>query len=214
MQPEQDNQAQPGAVFTPANTPATPPPQLEPDPPERDDPRPDAMPEPQPELVVPQEPNILAADDTVVLSWQASEYLHHDKHVGWYLLFGLVFIALIAVAAVTKQWLTIGVFVVMAIALMVYANKQPRVLNYALGNLGITIGDKFYAYDTFRSFGLIQDVAWHVIDLDPNKRFMPRLNVMFENDKRDQIIDILSQHLPRHDRQPDLIERAARAMRF
>lgn len=187
----------------------------EPDPPERDDPRPEVVPQAPVQNSV-EQPTTQASEpaDAPLVSWQASEYIHHDKRFGWYAIFFVIVAGLIAVAALTHQWLTIGVFVVMAGALAMYANKPPRVLTYSLGEHGIMIETKFYPYDTFRSFGLIQDVAWHLIDLEPLKRLMPRLSIMFEDDKRDQIVAILTEFLPRHDRQPDLVERAARYLHF
>ncbi len=218
MQPDEPTKPQPGTVFDPG-TPVTPPPAAEADPAPPDDPRPPAAvvgpavnPDPGPEVV--QAQPIDVPPDTPLVAWQASEYIHHDKRFGWYAIFFVIIAVLIAVAAVTHQWLTIGVFVVMAGALMVYANKAPRVLNYSLGDQGIMIETKFYPYNSFRSFGLIQDVAWHLIDLEPLRRFMPRLSIMFEDDKRDQILSILTEHMPRQDRQPDLVERAARYLHF
>ena len=202
----------PGTIINPGNpVPQAPAPALEPDPAPPDDPKPE-----QPAQTVAQAPAPATDEpaDVALVSWQASEYVHHDKKLGWYLIFFVVIAALIAIAAVTHQWLTIGVFAVMAGALLVYSNRAPRVLTYALGDNGIMIEQKFYPYDIFRSFGVIQDVAWHLIDLDPLKRFMPRLSIMIEDAKRDQIVGILTDHMPRQDRQPDLIERAARYLHF
>lgn len=223
MQPDDQPQPtvpQPGTIINPgAPAPQAPPPALEPDPAPSDDPRPEVapvlqQPASEPQMTV-QPPQLAAYPvDAPMVTWQASEYVHHDKKFGWYLIFFVFVAVLIAVAVITHQWLTIGVFVVMAGALVVYANKAPRVLNYSLGDQGITIDNKLYPYNTFRSFGVIQDVAWHLIDLEPLRRFMPRLSIMIEDDRRDQIVDILAEYMPRQDRQPDLIERAARYLRF
>ena len=155
-----------------------------------------------------------ANDTSAALTWQASEYLHHQKQPGWYVLLAVAAIGLMLIAAVTKQWLSIGVFAAMGLALGVYAGKSPRVLNYRLDDKGVTIGDKFYPYNHFRSFAVIEDVAWHSIDLEPTKRFMPRLSIMFDSQHFDQIVDILSSQLPREDRQPDWVERLSRRLKF
>ena len=117
-------------------------------------------------------------------------------------------------AAITRQWLSIGVFAAMGLALGVYAGKSPRVLSYQLDEKGLTIGDKFHPYDRFRSFGVIEDVAWHSIDLEPTQRFMPRLSIMFDSQHFDQIVEILTRQLPRQDRRPDWAERLSRRLKF
>lgn len=146
--------------------------------------------------------------------WQASEFVQHHKGLGWYALFGVVFVILIVVAVVTQQWLSIAVLMVMAAAVAVYAHKPPRVLLYQLDESGVTIEARHYPYEQFRSFAVLQDEAWHAIDLEPTQRFMPRLTVIFDSEDLQGIVDHLSIHLPRADRQPDLVERLTRYLRF
>lgn len=148
------------------------------------------------------------------LSWQASEYIYHKKPGSWYLMVIGFTAALIIFALITRQWLTVAVFAMAAMALLVYANKAPRTLDYQLDEAGLTVADKFYPYEQFKSFAVLQDVAWHAIDLEPTKRFMPRLTILFSDDNRDEIIDILAQYLPEQDREPDIIDRIARRLKL
>lgn len=148
------------------------------------------------------------------ISWEASEYVHHTKGVGWYFGLGAVVTVLLVMAAVLHSWLGIGVFLVMGVAIAVYAQKPPRILTYQLDGLNVTIDGKSYPYSTFRSYGVLSDTEWHAIDLEPTQRFMPRLTVLFGDDDFDLIVDHLSLHLPRMDRQPDVIERISRYLRF
>ncbi len=155
-----------------------------------------------------------ASDGPTEFSWHASEFIHHQKKPMWYVFFGLIIIALVVITILTSQWFSAAVFAVMAVALVVYANKEPRLLNYHLGASGITIDQKLYHYNQFRSFAIFNDVAWHSIDLDPLQRFQPRLTVMFESNDLPHIESILSTHLPRIDREPDLVERLTRTLKF
>jgi len=153
-------------------------------------------------------------EEEPTFTWQASEYVHHHKGAGWYA--GLVGVVglLTIVAVLYKFWLSIGVFIAMGAAIAVYAQKPPRVLTYELDSNSVTIEGKSYPYKNFRSFGVISDIEWHTIDLEPTQRFMPRLTVLFSDEDFDSIVDHLSIHLPRADRQPDVIERLTRYLRF
>ena len=164
--------------------------------------------EPEPEDIIEEVPAVAG------FAWQASEFIHHDKGKAWYGLLGLVVLALLAVAYFTRQWLSIVVFVVMAIAVIVYAKKPPRTLTYELSANGIAIDGHDYPFGQFRSFAVMPDLSWHAIDLEPTQRFMPRLTVLFESDDLDAVVGHMSQYLPRVDRQPDAIERLTRYLRF
>lgn len=161
-----------------------------------------------------EEENLAELSDEPAFQWQASEYVQHNKGMGWYFGLGGIVLTLLAVAIFTQQWLSIAVFLVMAAAVVVYAHKPPRILLYQLDSNGIIIEGKSYAYSQFRSFGVLPDLSWHTIDLEPTQRFMPRLTIIFDEEDFDSIVDHLSLHLPRVDRQPDLVERLTRYTRF
>jgi hypothetical protein len=153
-------------------------------------------------------------DPADFLTWQASEYVHHHKGMGWYVALAGLVAVLLAIAVIFKVWLSIGVFIAMGAAIAVYAHKPPRVLTYQLDSDGITIEEKLYPYENFRSFGVLSDIEWHTIDLEPTQRFMPRLTVLFGDEDFDEIVAHLERHLPRVDRDPDLVERLSRYLRF
>lgn len=147
-------------------------------------------------------------------TWEASEYIYHEKSAGWYAALWLIAAVLCGILGFLQQWLSIVVVVVMAIAIMVYTRKHPRTLQYTLDEDGIIIERKELPYTNFRSFSILQDMAWYSIDLEPAKRFVPRLTLICENDDVEKIEQILSSHLPRVDRELDFIERASRYLRF
>ena len=165
------------------------------------------------EELTPEELEGLRANE-VAYSWQASEYVHHRKGPGWYAgLLGVV-IVLVVGAALLHYWLEIGAFLVMGVAILVYARKPPRTLMYELTPKGINIEGKFHPYAEFRSFAVLPDLEWHSINLEPVKRFSPPLAVLFDSDDFDQIVGHLELHLSREDRQPDIIDRLSRYLRF
>jgi hypothetical protein len=155
-----------------------------------------------------------ARANEVAFSWQASEYVHHHKGASWYAaLLGGVGV-LVGAAALLHYWLPIGAFLAMGVAILVYARKPPRTLMYELTPKGITIEGKAYPFAEFRSFGVLNEEEFHSIDLEPVKRFSPRITVLFDSDDFDSIVGHLELHLPRTDREPDVIERASKYLRF
>lgn len=150
----------------------------------------------------------------VAFTWQASEYVQHHKSGLWYVILVALAAGLVVVAVWLHYWLEIGLFGVMAAAIIVYARKPPRTLTYEVSPQGITVDGKLHPYDMFRSFGVLPDISWHTIDLEPSQRLMPRMAILFDEADFDQIIGHLELHLPRVDRQPDLVERITRIVRF
>lgn len=161
-----------------------------------------------------QEVSAEVVDPGQSFSWQASEFIHHQKTAGWYLVMGLIAFVLVAAAIVTRQWISIAVFATMTAAVVVYASKEPRILNYRLDSHGVTIDNKPSPYTNFKSYSVLKDTGWHMIDLDPTQRFAPRVSIIFDSEDLDKITAILDAKMPRVDREPDWIEKLTRSIRF
>lgn len=147
-------------------------------------------------------------------SWQASEFVFHEKPAMWYVVLFCLALALGAGLLLLQQWFGAAVVAVMTLAILVWSKKAPRVLDYRLDDHGITIHDKPYPYAQFKSFSIHHELAWISIDLEPAKRLVPRLSLICETNDENVIESILANHLPRHDRTPDLVERITKAIKF
>ena len=166
--------------------------------------------QPQPE----QTPPPVAAEQEV-MSWEASEYIHHSKSPLWFLGLAVVMLALLALAYfLTQSWTCMVLVVVMAIAIGIFATRPPRTLHYALTNTSIHIEQTVYSYSDFRAFGVIADGGLYSIMLIPTKRFMPAVNMYFAEADGEKIVDILGARLPMQELHLDVIDLLVRRLRF
>lgn len=167
----------------------------------------------------PQEPTPLALEDTPdnpPITWSAQEYVHIDKGPWWYILFVVFVLGLIALDIfVLKSWTLSVLVVVMAVALIVYIRRPPRVLTYALSpKQGLYVGEQLYGFSQFKAFGLIKDDGHDSIMLIPRKRFSPGVSVFFPVEAGERIVDILGQQLPMETLKLDLVDVLVRKMRL
>lgn len=150
------------------------------------------------------------------ITWTAQEYVHIDKNVGWFVLFALVVLALVAVDIFfLKSWTFSALVVVMAAAIIVYIRRPPRTLTYALSPVqGLYVGEHLYHFDEFRAFGLIKDGDHHSIMLIPRKRFAPGVSVYFPEEAGEQIVDILGERFPMEELKLDIVDVLVRKLRL
>lgn len=149
------------------------------------------------------------------VTWTASEYIAHHKGPGWYMGLALTTVAVTALTyLITQDMVTAVVIVIVAIIFGVFASRQPQVLTYKLQDNGIVIEDKFYPYGEFRSFAVQEEGAINSIFLMPLKRFHPGLSLYYPPEQEDEIINTLGSYLPHEDRQPDIVDRFMRNIRF
>lgn len=155
-----------------------------------------------------------ATAETTLKSWNAPEFTFTNKPVGWYALLALFFIAMIGLAIFTKKYLTIGLLVLMCVALVIYAQRKPRTLNYTITTHGVYVGEKSYHFDSFSSFYEISDYGQRVFELVPSKQFGTLVSLPIQEGEERSIEDLLGSVLPKVPPRNDLIDRLLRAMRF
>lgn len=182
---------------------------------------------PTPEIVQPDEvlnaapvvntvpPSLRHQDEDVHLTWEASEYISHHKPPAWYAIFGLGVVVLGGLLfLVTKDILSVVVVMLMAVAVLVYAVRQPHTLQYSISESSLIVGHKEYTYDQFKSFSIMQDNGLYSVNFTPTKRFAPGLSIYFDQKDAEIIMDLLSRHLPHEEKDPDPIEKISRFLRF
>ena len=176
----------------------------------------------QPEGPLPETPSPIVSSETQTakrddqtITWNASEFIGHEKTTGWYL--ALIVITVLFAAAMyflTKDLVTVTVIIVGGILLGIFGTHRPNQLEYALTKQDIRIGAKRYPYDEFQFFIVTPASAYPEITLIPLKRFMPPLSLRYPSADESKVLDVLAQHLPSEERRPDLIDSLMRFIHF
>lgn len=156
-----------------------------------------------------------SAPQEAPLSWQASEFVHHEKDGMWFLaLLGVTVALLLVDVFLVQSWTFGALIIVMAIAVMVIAKRPPRIITYTLTAQGIQIDEKQFHFQDFRAFGVVQENAFYSIRLVPNKRFMPMVSVFFPPEDGEEIVDAFGHALPMENIERDTIDKLVEKIRF
>lgn len=149
------------------------------------------------------------------ITWQASEYISHDRGPSW--LFGFI-VASVALAAIvyaaSDDIFASAVVLIVSISAIVFALRKPRVQEFAITATGIRVGQKSYDYESFRSFSVVEEGAIDSIWLKPLKRLSPSVVMYFDPADEERIISTLSEYLPHEERELDAIDRASRRLKL
>lgn len=177
--------------------------------------QPDSTSEPtQPISELQTDPTPLTADNNGV-TWTASEYMANPKNAGWFMALTVTSVVLaIIVYIVTRDIVSTIVTAIVGLTVGIFAARQPRTLQYRIDNKGLHIGEKFYPYESFKSFSIASEHAMNYISLQPLKRFMPPLTVHYDPADENQITQTLADYLPFEDHKPDMVENISRRVRF
>lgn len=168
------------------------------------------------ELANPVPPVIVVEpiDSTPELTWEASEYIQHEKDLGWFVILIAIAASLFGLAILFRQWTFAPLVIAMTAAIIVYARRPPRTLRYRLSSSHFSIEDRIYPYGNFKAFSLAKDGPLHMITLIPRKRFAPPVSMYFEEKDGEQIVDIIGSHMPLEPARNDFFDDLVRKLRF
>ena len=79
---------------------------------------------------------------------------------------------------------------------------------------GLTIGNKYFPYEMFRSFALIDEGPFASMAFLPLKRFGLLTTVYLDPDDEDRVVDLVAKHLPLEPREHDAVDRLMKRIRF
>ena len=228
--------AQPAAILPPPVP--TPSPSAQPEPVQlpqnSDQPNPIAQPQAQapaytaaapqnPSLPLQPQPNFQAAPyaqepqpyDENAVTWNAAEFVQHEKNATWYGAYTLGAIVLSALIFLfTRDVISTAVVFLAVAGLIFFASRQPHDQQYALEAGGLHIGTKTYYLEDFKAFSVAEDAHLTGITLLPLKRFMPPITVYVAPEQQDSVVGYLSDYLPSEVHKADAIDSLLRRIRF
>jgi hypothetical protein len=133
----------------------------------------------------------------------------------WFVVFAVVVLGLMAAAVFLMQAVTFAILVpVMAVALIVYSHRPPRLLDYTLSAKGLYVNDQLYPFADFKSFGVIHDGEEYSVMLIPVKRFKMGVSVYFPEEAGEAIVDMLGARLPMRELHIDVVDKLIRKLRI
>ena len=153
------------------------------------------------------------ANKTIV-NWEAREFIEYKKNAGWYAGMIAVVAVLCAIAVLIQLWTFLILVIVAAIALLTYTIRPPRMLHYSLSDKGLSEGNNLYAFEDFKSFGVLNENNHYCIMMVPRNRFGTRVRVYFPEAEGEQIVDVFGAHLPMEPVKLDLLDRLVRFLRI
>jgi len=91
----------------------------------------------------------------VVFEWTVKEYEQHERDRRWYILTGIVGVALVSYALISGNYLFALVLVLFAIIMFMHDMVEPMDVPVVITETGVVIGKKYYRYSELTNFWMI-----------------------------------------------------------
>lgn len=113
-----------------------------------------------------------------VISWEAPEYVQHEKSLLWFIIAGVLAVALIVYAGLIGNWTMVVAIIVIAALYMWLHGQTPQHVQILISKTGIKFGEKEIPYQNMTNFWIVYDPP-HVttLNIKSNSRFYPDLSI-------------------------------------
>lgn len=140
-------------------------------------------------------------EDTIIgdilFEWNVPEYEKHEKSSTWIIIATIVAIALIIFGIWTNNYLFALIVVLGGIILYLWHHEDPLEVPFAITELGVVIGNKFYSYSDIDAFFIIYDPPEvKKLFFETNSKIRPLIRVPIKEQNPVEIRHALKKYLP------------------
>jgi len=137
-------------------------------------------------------------EDGEIINWTVSEIEKYEKNKGWYLLAGIITIAILIYSFITANFLFAVIIIIAAIVVILNEGREPEKIKFTITDEGVKVGKKFTDYDELKNFSIIyrprRDIKRLYFEFKNGLR--PRISIYLDNINPLKIREILLKYLP------------------
>ncbi|MFC1599425.1 hypothetical protein ACFL3T_00165 [Patescibacteria group bacterium] len=113
-----------------------------------------------------------------VLTWEAPEYIQHEKTLTWFIVAAILVLALIVYGFFISNWTMIVAIVVIAALYIWLHGQSPKHVKILISRTGIKFGEKEIPYQNITNFWILYHPP-HIktLNIKSNSRFYPDLSI-------------------------------------
>lgn len=130
-----------------------------------------------------------------VISWEAPEYVQHEKGWKWFVFAGLAVVALCVYAILTSNWTLVVALVVLAAVYVWQHFFKPNHVEVLISEAGVQIGNRKYAFHDIKSFWIYYNDHVKSLNLRSNSRLLPDVSIQLGDQHPTEIREYLCRHV-------------------
>lgn len=131
------------------------------------------------------------------VTWEAPEHTHIIKSSDWFWALGIIAVSAAAAAFFFGNFLLAILILIAAGIVAMLANREPKVIAYAVTARGLRVGDQLYPYSTLEAYYIDEEnPEGPQLLARSNKLFMHLVIMPLPEEHIHDIEDILEDKLP------------------
>lgn len=140
-------------------------------------------------------------DDTIIgdiiHEWKVPEYEEYDRGPTWIIIMSLLALALIGFAVWSQNFLFALIVMLGGIIIFLQHNQEPIEVPFAVTELGVVVGGKFYPYKEIDAFFIVYDPPEvKKLYFETESSIKPLLKIQFRDQDPVEVRSTLKKYIP------------------
>jgi hypothetical protein len=151
----------------------------------------------------------------VKLEWIAPEFIKYKRDKNWFILPGVVALALVAIAIILKNFLfTVGI-IIAAFVVYFYAVKEPRKIKFSISGKGVRVDNRIFPFEDLKSFWIFYNPPEiKELSIRSKKMFIPYIKIPLGDQNPAEVRKLLLRFIPERKHNESAVDTWARKLRF
>ncbi|MFZ5559222.1 MAG: hypothetical protein ACOZAL_00270 [Patescibacteria group bacterium] len=140
-------------------------------------------------------------------NWETPEFEKKEKTKSWFIVPAFLTIVFGIIALISDNILFL-IFIILAFGVFyIYANKEPRIINFKINEKGVEIDGRLHDFDSLRSFWLFYNPPEEKeISFRSKKTFFPYLRIPLADQNPNEVRKFLLRFLPEKHHRESIID--------
>lgn len=148
-------------------------------------------------------------------SWEAPEFLHYEKNIGWYLTLIILTGLLVGYEVFQKDYFGAISLAILAFFIVAFSHQKPRTITVELSNVGINVSNHHIPYKHINRFWVVQTDHHKTLNLETSAYIHQTMIIQLANQDAEEIREFLMKIIPEHENPgPTLIQQVMHRLKF
>jgi hypothetical protein len=132
------------------------------------------------------------------ISWQAPEFRHYPKNLGWYITLIAVAVLIVGFFVIEKDLFAAATTALLAGFVIFFSRQKPTLVTIELSNKAIKFGNLSCPYKQLKYFWIVNSEHHKTLNFSTSTYVNNTIILELEDQDPDEIREFLLQHLPEH----------------
>lgn len=133
----------------------------------------------------------------IIHEWKIPEYNNHERSPAWIITISIIGLGLVAFGVYTENFLFVLIIMLLGIIIFLQHNQEPIEIPFAVTEMGIVMGNKFYSHKELDAFFIVYEPPEiKKLYFETDSQIKPLMKVPLKGQDPNQIRQTLKNYIP------------------